>query len=129
MMSFAKATAMVGILTLGAISVGASLGAAEVNKTIAEGQAVTTQLGADAAAVSYWVNTPGGWQVVTTVDSVSGRDTTAEHHAVVRFSATLLPGQVQLISVPVAIGEEPHVLRIRRTDDGIDVEQVAGSST
>jgi hypothetical protein len=35
----------------------------------------------------------------------TGQDGDAEKHAVVRFSSVLLPGQSQLISVPVAIGE------------------------
>jgi hypothetical protein len=51
-----------------------------------------------------------------------------EKHAVVRFSAVLLPGQSQLISVPVAIGEPQQVLRIRRLGDQIEVARVAGSA-
>ena len=45
-----------------------------------------------------------------------------------RFSATLLPGQTQLISVPFAVGEQQQVLRIRRIGDAIEVERIAGSS-
>jgi hypothetical protein len=47
----------------------------------------------------------------------------------VRFSSLLLPGQSQLISVPVAIGERQLALRIRRLGDQIEVAQVPGSSS
>jgi len=47
---------------------------------------------------------------------------------VVRFSSVLLPGQAQLISVPLAIGERQQVLRIRRLGDRIEVAQVGGSA-
>jgi hypothetical protein len=67
--------------------------------------------------------------VVTTVDIVFDPDSDTEKHAVVRFSAVLLPGQSQLISVPVAIGEQQKVLRIRRTGDRIEVVRIPGPST
>lgn len=83
---------------------------------------------ADASAISYWISTPEGAEVVTTIDTVSGRDTDAEHHAITRFSARLLPGQTQLISVPVAIGQEQPVLSIRRVGNQIEMTRCAGSS-
>ena len=93
-----------------------------------EGQAVMTELDANASAITYWVKQSDGWHVVTTVDSVIGRDADAEQHAVVRFSSVLLPGQSQLISVPFAIGEQQQVLRVRRLGDQIEIARIAGSS-
>ena len=52
----------------------------------------------------------------------------ADHHAVARFSAVLFPGQVQVISVPYALGEQQQVLRVRRIDDRIEIARVPGSS-
>jgi hypothetical protein len=60
---------------------------------------------------------------------VIGQESDAETHAVVRFSSMLLPGQSQLISVPLAIGERQQVLRIRRTGDQIEVARVPGVAT
>ena len=116
------------VLLLGLISVPSSVSADEINKALPEGQAVTVQLSADASVVSYWISTPAGPEVVTTIDTVTGRDTDAEHHAIARFSTRLLPGQTQLVSVPVAVGQEQPVLSIRRVDNGIEVVRVFGPS-
>jgi hypothetical protein len=124
MTTFAKSTAIAGVLIAGVIAVSSPTRAAEENSGVPEGQAVRTELGNDATAVSYWVSAPNGWHVVTTIDSVSGRDTDAEHHAVTRFSATLLPGQAQVISVPLPLGEPQQTLRIRRVGDRIEVARV-----
>jgi hypothetical protein len=40
----------------------------------------------------------------------------------------LLPGQLERISVPVAIGERQQVLRIRRLGDRLEVARVFGPS-
>ena len=95
---------------------------------VREGHAVTTGLGANASAITYWVSRSDGWHVVTTVDTVIEQNGDAEKHAVVRFSSVLLPGQAQLISVPLAIGERQQVLRIRRLGDRIEVARVGGSA-
>lgn len=116
------------VLILGLISVPSSVSADETNEALPEGQAVTFQLSADASVISYWISTPEGPEVVTTIDTVSGRDTDAEQHAIARFSARLLPGQTQLVSVPVAVGQEQPVLSIRRVDNGIEVVRVSGPS-
>jgi hypothetical protein len=121
MTTFAKSTAIAGILIAGLIAASLPTRAAEENSGVPEGQAVRTELGDDATAVSYWVSAPDGWHVITTIDSVSGRDTDAEHHAVTRFSATLLPGQVQVISVPLPLGTQQQTLRIERIGDRIEV--------
>ena len=78
------------------------------DKAVREHQAVVTELSTNASSVTYWV----GWHVVTTVDTVIGGRGDAKHHAVVRFSSVLLPGQSQLISVPFANGEQQQVLQI-----------------
>jgi hypothetical protein len=94
---------------------------------VREGHAVTTELGGNAAAVTYWVSKSDGWHVVTTVDTVTDRNGSADKHAIVRFTSVLLPGQSQLVSVPSAIGERQQVLRIRRLGDRIEVARVDGS--
>jgi len=94
-------------------------------KTVGEGKAITTELGGNAKAVTYWSDRPDGWQVVTTVDSVTGAETDLEQHAVVRFSSMLQPGQSQEISLPRPIGETAQILRIERREDGIAVALAA----
>ena len=125
MTMFAKSTGIAGILVAGLIAASSPTRAANENSEVAEGQAIRTDLGNDATAVSYWVSQPDGWHVVTTIDSVGGRDTDAEHHAVTRFSATLMPGQEQVISVPFPIGEPQQSLRIRRIGDRIEVARLS----
>lgn len=91
---------------------------------VREGQAEVTALGANASAVTYWVNCSDGWWVVTTVDTVIGRGSNAEHHAVVRFDAVLQPGQSQLISVPTKLEESHQVLCIRRVGNRVEVARL-----
>lgn len=98
------------------------------HESVLENQAVVTDLGAGATAVSYWANAADGWHVVTTVDSVVAADTETEQHLIVRFSATLMPGQEQLVTVPGAIGTEQMALRIRRVGDRIEMARVADPS-
>jgi hypothetical protein len=128
MASFVKAAGLAGILVAVFATVTPDLKAARLNNAVREGQAVVTELGANASAITYWVRESDGWHVVTTVDTVNGQDSGAEKHAVVRFSSVLLPGQSQLISVPFAIGERQQVLRIRRLGDQIEVARVPGSA-
>src|SRR5882757_1521121 len=105
MTNFAKTAVLAGILVAVYATVTPDLKADQLNNAVREGQGVTTELGANAAAITYWVGRPDGWHVVTTVDTVIEQNGDAEKHAVVRFSSVLLPGQSQLISVPFAIGE------------------------
>jgi len=128
MTSFAKTAGLAGILVAAFATVTPELKADQLNNAVREGQAVTTELGANASAITYWVSRSDGWHLVTTVDTVIGNDGNAEKHAVVRFSSVLLPGQSQLISVPFAIGERQQVLRIRRLGDRIEVARVGGSA-
>jgi hypothetical protein len=128
MTSFVKAAGLAGILGAVFATVTPDLKAAQLNNAVLEGQAVTTELGANASAITYWVSQSDGWHVVTTVDTLIEQNGDAEKHAVVRFSSVLLPGQSQLISVPFAIGERQQVLRIRRLGDQIEVARVGGSA-
>lgn len=93
-----------------------------------ENQAVVTKLGDGATAVSYWASAPDGWHVVTTVDTVVAADTETEQHLIVRFSATLQPGQEQLVTVPGAVGTEQMALRIRRVGDQIQMTRISDPS-
>jgi hypothetical protein len=95
------------------------------HEPVPENQAVVTKLGDGATAVSYWTSAVDGWHVVTTVDSVSAADTETERRLIVRFSATLLPGQQQFVSVPDAVGTGQMALRIRRVDDRIEIRRIA----
>ena len=128
MNSFTNAAGLAGILVAVFATVTPELKADQLNNAVRQRQAVTTELGPNASAITYWVSEPDGWHVVTTVDTVIGQNGDAEKHAVVRFSSVLLPGQSQLISVPFAIGERQPVLRIRRLGDRIEVAQVGGSA-
>jgi hypothetical protein len=128
MKTFVNAAALAGALIVVFATVSADLNAADIDKTVREHQAAVTDLSANASAVTYWVSESDGWHVVTTVDTLIREHGNAEHHAVVRFSSVLLPGQSQLISVPFAIGEQQQVLRIRRLGDQIEVARVPGSS-
>jgi hypothetical protein len=94
------------------------------HRGVAEGEAVVTELGGDAKAVTYWTRGSEGALVVTTVDTVSDRDSDAERHAVVRLQSVLQPGQAQEISVPLSIGATQPVLRIERVGDRVTVAKV-----
>jgi hypothetical protein len=128
MTSFAKAAGLAGILVAVFATVTPELKADQLNSAVRQRQAVMTELGPNASAITYWVSEPDGWHVVTTVDTMIEQNGDAEKHAVVRFSSVLLPGQSQLISVPFAIGERQQVLRIRRLGDQIEVARVGGSA-
>jgi hypothetical protein len=127
MTNFIKAAGLAGIL-VAVLATAPGLKADQSSNAVREGQAVTTELGGNASAVTYWVSESDGWHVVTTVDTVIDRDGDAGKHAVVRFASVLLPGQSQLISVPFAIGERQRILRIRRLGDRIEVARLDGSA-
>jgi hypothetical protein len=127
MTNFIKAAGLAGIL-VAVLATAPGLKADESNNAVREGHAVTTELSGNAWAVTYWVDKPDGWHVVTTVDTVTDRNGEPEKHAIVRFSSVLLPGQTQLVSVPSAIGERAQVLRIRRLGDRIEVARVGSAA-
>jgi hypothetical protein len=97
-------------------------------ESVRENEAVVTKLGDGATAVSYWASASDGWHVVTTVDTVVAADTETEQHLIVRFSATLMPGQEQLVTVPGEIGTEQMALRIRRVGDQVQMTRIADPS-
>src|SRR2546422_5453509 len=78
MTSFVKAAGLAGILAVVLTTVSPELKADQLNNAVREGHAVTTELGASASAITYWVSDTDGWHVVTTVDVVIGRDGDAE---------------------------------------------------
>jgi hypothetical protein len=123
MTSMIRISALGAVLAAGLVAVAQPLWAGAA-KTVGEGQAITTELGAGAKAVTYWTNHPEGALVVTTVDSVTAAETDAEQHAVVRLQSVLQPGQAQEISVPLAIDAAQTVLRIERVGDVVSVSKV-----
>ena len=128
MTSFVKAAGLAGILVAVFATVTPELKADQLNNAVRQRQAVTTELGPNASAITYWVSRSDGWHVVTTVDTVIDPNGDAGKHAIVRFSSVLLPGQSQSISVPFAIGERQRVLRIRRLGDRIEVARLDGAA-
>ncbi len=126
----ARGTVSAALLALGMAMAGQSawagseIASAANPHRVTEGQAAVTDLGGNAKAVTYWSQGPDGAVVVTTVDAVTGAETDAERHAIVRLTSVLQPGQVQEISVPLAVGETQPVLRIERVGDQISVSKV-----
>ena len=102
----------------------ASAGTSTESQSVVEGQAAVVELSDNAKAVTYWTSLPEGAVVVTTVDTVTAAETEDEQHAVVRLQSILQSGQVQEISVPLAIGEAQTVLRIERVGDRVTVSKV-----
>lgn len=88
----------------------------EPHHAVPQSTAITTDLGNNTSALTYWVDEADGIHIVTTIDTVAGGEAThkPEQHSVVRFSALILPGQSQMISVPGPVGSQPQALRIRR---------------
>jgi hypothetical protein len=97
-------------------SVAGRAGAAEPHGALPQLAGLTTDLGNDASALSYWVDEADGFHVVTTIDTILGGAASPgpDQHAIVRFSALILPGQSQVISVPGSAGSQTQALRIRR---------------
>lgn len=126
----ARGTVAAAVLALGmamagqSASAGSEIASASGSHPVAEGQAAVTELGGNAKAVTYWSRGPEGAVVVTTVDTVTGADTDAERHAVVRLTSVLQPGQAQQISVPLAVDAPQPVLRIERIGDLVSVSKV-----
>jgi hypothetical protein len=135
MRTFVTAAALAGALIAASAAIVPGPRAASAGDGLFEGQAVITALGPEASAMTYWLGEQDGWHVVTVVqftipqsDASTGNagEDRGEAHAVVRFSSVLQPGQSQLISVPMTVGEPPESLRIARVGDLIHVERVPG---
>ena len=123
-----KVANLAGITVALLASPALELRATETNSGVLEGQAAVTELSPNASATTYWIAEPDGWHVVSTIDMVLGPDSVAEQHAVARFSAVLLPGQTEVISVPYGPDEQQQVLRIRRLGNRIEIARVPGPS-
>jgi hypothetical protein len=89
-----------------------------------EGAMLITKLSEHASAFTYWVKRGDGIHVVTTVDTALGDRGDDEGHSVVRFAALLQPDQSVEVSVPLALGARPQVLRMHRIADRIEAELV-----
>ena len=128
MTNFIKTAAGLAGILVAILAAAPELKADQLNGAVRERHAVRTELGGNAAAITYWVSESDCWHVVTTVDTAIDRNGDAEKHAMVRFSSVLLPGQAQLVSVPLAIGKRQQVLRIRRLSDQIEVARIDGAA-
>jgi len=128
MTKLVKTVRLGGVLAALWASMTFELRAAQRENSVREGQAVATALSANAAATTYWFAQSDGWHMVTTIDIVVGMEGVDEVHAVARFSAVLLPDQVQVISVPYPPGEQQQVLQVHRLGDRIEIARVPGSS-
>jgi hypothetical protein len=83
---------------------------------------VVTALGDRTSVLTYWVDEPDGFHVVATVDTVlPGSVDQEDHHAIVRFSTTIQPGEMQTISVPAPYASPQQEMHIRRLGDQIEV--------
>ena len=112
--------------TIRAAVLAASLATTGAASALAEepdqGAAVVTPLGAGSSAVTYWVDRPEGYRVVTTVDTRASDE--ADRHAVVRTSVVLRPGQTQTISLPGPLGSGSSGLEVRRLGDRVEVRAI-----
>ncbi|MFG1343683.1 hypothetical protein V5F59_02205 [Xanthobacter autotrophicus DSM 431] len=115
-----KIAGVAGLLVTAGVSVASTSFAGDTLP--AERQAIVTNLGGKAAAVTYWVNDSKGYEVITTVDAAAEPDAKP---VVVRVSAVLQPGQQQVISLPGPVGREGTTLRISRVADRVQVEKVS----
>jgi hypothetical protein len=79
-------------------------------------------LGDRTSVLTYWLDEPDGFHVITTVDTIlPGSVDQDDHHAIVRFSTTIQPGEMQTISVPAPYGSRSDEMHIRRLGDRIEV--------
>jgi hypothetical protein len=121
-----NAAVLAGTLVVAYATGERGLSAAPPDDAVVEGHPVVTQLGSDASAMTYWRSQEDGWHVVTIVQFAPLPDEPADKYAVVRFSSVLLPGQSQVISLPMALGEPSEALRIARIGDRVTVARVPG---
>ncbi len=117
------ALAFIAALTVGASG---SANATEPRGQVPQLAGIATDLGHNTSALTYWVDEADGAHVVTTIDTVTGDEAAPgeELHAVVRFSALILAGQSQTISVPGPLGSPPQVLRIRNLGARFDTADI-----
>jgi hypothetical protein len=121
-----NAALFAGTLVAASAAAERGLNAAQRDDAVVEGHPVVTQLGSEASAMTYWRSQADGWHVVTIVQFAPMPDEPADKYAVVRFSSVLLPGQSQVISLPMALGEPSEALRIARIGDRVTVARVPG---
>ncbi|QRG04459.1 hypothetical protein EZH22_14695 [Xanthobacter dioxanivorans] len=119
MKNILKIAGVAGLLATAAVSVAATSFAGDTRP--AERQAILTNLGGKASAVTYWVKDSKGYEVITTLDAAAED---GARPAVVRVSTVLQPGQQQVISLPAPVGQQAATLRISRVADRIEVEKV-----
>ena len=96
MTSFAKTTGLAGILVAVLATVTPELRAAQLDRAVREGQAVTTELGANASAITYWVSEPDGGQ--TAALNKGFKKATGDVVAYLNSDDIYLPAALALIS-------------------------------
>lgn len=119
---------ILGLALIAALTVGASgsAHAAEPRGAVPQSAGIATDLGHHTSALTYWVDEADGAHVVTTIDTITGNEASPGEalHAVVRFSALILAGQSQVISVPGPVGAPPQALRIRNLGTRFDTADI-----
>ena len=109
MTTFSKAAGYGGILFAALVTATAALSGTGVH----EGEGIVNKLGANASAITYWVNEPSGWHAADDGRHQVGENADDEKHTILRFSSSLLPGQSEPSRSPAAVGEPQPLLRIR----------------
>lgn len=116
-----------------ALMIGAGAASAdETHHTLPQRVGVATALGNNASALTYWVDEADGIHVVTTINATAGSESAPgfQQRTLMRFSALILPGQSQMITIPGPDGSQQQVLRIRRLSNKsgefrIEVDRIA----
>lgn len=85
---------------------------------LGEMQARSVRLG-DVSGGIYYTAEPEGYRVVSTLQVGDGR-------SIVRFVATLKPGQSIVLSIPRAVGQPPLEVRVARHGDVLVVDDATG---
>jgi hypothetical protein len=91
---------------------------AVASESFNEREAIIKDLGDNTFVITYWITTPQGYEVVTTVanEDAEGDQT------IFRFTGVLLDGQSLTISKPVAIGERQPTIVVARVGNRIAVD-------
>ena len=117
-----ESTIRVALTTALLAATGATVASAE---RLDQRATLVTPLGEGSTARIYWVDEPEGFRVFITVDVVqpgaAGQED--DHHAIIRSSIVLRPGQTQTVAMFDPNGAVlPSVIRVRQLGDHVEVQ-------